>query len=146
MQSQTDHWYTDRHTDRQTTDTQTGWFIDRWKDHRHTDRHTDRQTENCVYVPINGYRVESQHPIFEDISWWWSCSHRYSDHLKHARNVGIKKGLLSSIAVGSIYFFIFGTYALGFYESVICANQCIFQHKKDILSIFPVVWSSFDAS
>ena len=43
------------------------------------------------------------------------CSGRYSKHLKHARNVGIKKGLLSSIAVGSIYFFVFGTYALGFW-------------------------------
>ena len=44
-----------------------------------------------------------------------SCWRRYGDQLKQARNVGIKKGLYTSIAIGSLYFTIFCMYALGFW-------------------------------
>lgn len=41
--------------------------------------------------------------------------YRYGDQLKLARNEGIKKGFLSSIIIGGLYFVIFSTYALAFW-------------------------------
>ena len=41
--------------------------------------------------------------------------YRYGSQLKRARNVGIKKSLFTSIAVGSLYFIMFSTFALGFW-------------------------------
>ena len=40
---------------------------------------------------------------------------RYGDHLKSARNEGIKKGFFTSVVTGSLYVVIFSTYALGFW-------------------------------
>ena len=43
------------------------------------------------------------------------CVCRYGEQLKKARNEGIKKGLSTSVVVGTLYLVIFCTYALGFW-------------------------------
>ena len=41
--------------------------------------------------------------------------HRYGEELKKARNEGIKKGLSTSVVLGTFYLVIFGGFALGFW-------------------------------
>ena len=43
------------------------------------------------------------------------CLSRYGMQLKNARNVGIKKSLLSGVALGSLYVIMFSTFALSFW-------------------------------
>ena len=43
------------------------------------------------------------------------CVSRYGEQLKKARNVGVKKSIFTATAVGSLYFIMFNTFALGFW-------------------------------
>lgn len=55
--------------------------------------------------------------------------YRYGGQLRLARNEGIKKGFLSSLVIGGLYFVIFSTYALAFW--LVWKNLL---HSKPIIS------------
>ena len=69
------------------------------------------------FAHIKGNLVKRRvgHPALLRNSLSPSLFCRYGNQLKKARSVGIKKSLLSSAAVGALYFIMFNTFALGFW-------------------------------
>ncbi|KAM5157180.1 ATP-binding cassette sub-family B member 5-like [Mantella aurantiaca] len=69
---------------------------------------------------------------------------RYTNNLGEAKNIGIKKAITSQLAVGMMYFFIFSSYALGFwYGTMLVLSDEGYTIGSVMLVFFSVVFSSY---
>ncbi|CAI8057874.1 ATP-dependent translocase ABCB1 [Geodia barretti] len=68
---------------------------------------------------------------------------RYGEQLKKARNVGVKKSIFTATAVGSLYFIMFNTFALGFWYGSQLILDCELSAGDVVTVFFSVVLGSF---
>ncbi|XP_063781235.1 ATP-binding cassette sub-family B member 5-like [Pseudophryne corroboree] len=69
---------------------------------------------------------------------------RYTNNLGQAKEIGIRKAITSQMAVGFMYFFIYATYALGFwYGTTLILGGQGYTIGKTLVVFFSVVLSSF---
>uniref|UniRef100_A0A8C7B913 ATP-binding cassette sub-family B member 5 n=2 Tax=Neovison vison TaxID=452646 RepID=A0A8C7B913_NEOVI len=70
---------------------------------------------------------------------------RYTQNLKYAKDIGIRKAIASKLSLGAVYFFMNGTYGLGFWygTSLILSGESDYTIGTVLAVFFSVIHSSY---